>query len=246
MEVATEFQLTYMETDSDIPAVAAVIVAAGNATRMGGPKQLLPLVGVPVLARSMMAFEACAAIRDIVVVARREETADVQSLADAYHIHKVTAIVPGGEERQHSVMNGLEAVAQDVQYVAIHDGARPLVTTELIESVLAAAKQSGAAAPGVPVTDTIKRVTPQGRIAETVCREDLCAMQTPQIFDYPLYRQALEEAVRSKLVVTDDCQIMEAAGFPVTVVPGDYHNIKITTPEDLVVAQALWEWLHHA
>ncbi len=239
MSVLTEFQLEYTLLEDDLPPVAAILVAAGNATRMGGSKQMLPLLGVPVLARSMRAFQDCAAVRDIIVVARSEERADIANLAEQYGITKLTDLVDGGEQRQHSVENGLQAVAEDVGYIAIHDGARPLVTPAWIEKTIEAARQWGAAALGVPVKNTIKRVTADGRIAETLPRSHLFAMQTPQVFDVSLYRKALQYAGEHHLSVTDDCQICEAAGYPVHLVEGDYENIKITTPEDVLLAEAL-------
>ena len=151
MQTTTEFQLEYSVVDGDTLPCAAILVAAGNATRMGGEKQFLSVFGIPVLARTMLAFEQCDAVRDIVVVARDKDIPEVQVLADTYGISKLTAIVAGGKERQDSVENGLQALASDVVYVAIHDGARPLITPELIHKVIEEAHINGAAAPGVPV-----------------------------------------------------------------------------------------------
>lgn len=239
MELVTDFQLEYTVIEGDTPPCAAIIVAAGNATRMGGCKQLIPLLGIPVLARSMMALEQCDGIRDIVVVAREEDAADIQKLADQYNIRKLTAVVSGGEERRDSVAKGLEAVAPDIVYIAIHDGARPLITPELIGKTLDCAKAHGAAALGVPVKNTIKRVNEDGQVLDTLERSCLMAVQTPQIFDISIYKQALAFAKEHPLAVTDDCSICEAAGFPVYIVEGSYRNLKITTPEDVIMAEAL-------
>lgn len=239
MSLVADFQLEYTLLEEDTPPTAAIIVAAGNATRMGNNKQMMPLLGIPVLARSMMVFEKCSNIRDILVVAREEDKADIQKLAEQYAIHKLTAIVTGGEQRQQSVENGVQSIAPDIVYVAIHDGARPLITCDLIDKTLSAAKQWGAAALGVKVKNTIKKVSIDGRIAQTLNRSHLFAMQTPQIFDVAIYKKALAIAKQQELSVTDDCQICEEAGYPVYVVEGDYRNIKITTPEDIAMAEAL-------
>ena len=237
MLTTTQFELEFTEVaTSDLPT-AAILVAAGNATRMGGNKQFLPLLGIPVLARSLMAFQNCPQIRDIVVVARKEEIPDVQRLADEYFILKLTAVVAGGAQRQDSVEHGLLALADDIVYVAIHDGARPMITPASIEAVLTDARAHGAAALGVPVKDTIKQVDGQMRIERTIPRETLYAVQTPQVFDVAIYKKALDYAKANALAVTDDCMLCEAAGFPVFITTGSYSNIKITTPEDIAVAE---------
>jgi len=238
MSLTTEFELEYTVLEETTLPCAAVIVAAGNATRMGCNKQLVPLLGIPVIVRSMLAFEKCPRVRDIVVVAKEEEIADVQELAERYHVTKLIAVVEGGNERQYSVENGLAALAKDTVYVAIHDGARPLVTPELIESVINDACLKGASALAVPVKNTIKQVI-DGRVEKTFQRDLLYAIQTPQVFDLAIYRKALALAKEQNLEVTDDCKICEAAGFPVYITQGSYLNMKITTPEDLIVAEAL-------
>lgn len=238
MDLLTKFQLDYTVIDGGDFPCAAILVAAGNATRMGCNKQLVTLLGIPVIARSMMAFQQCQAIRDIIVVTRVEDMGDIQNLAEQYGITKLTAVVEGGAERQQSVENGLGAVSDDVLYVAIHDGARPLITPELIEKVVADAKEKGAAALGVPVKNTIKQVE-NNRIVHTPPRSTLWAVQTPQVFDLSIYRSALVYASEHQLAVTDDCSICECAGYPVYITPSDYCNLKITTPEDLLFAEAL-------
>jgi 2-C-methyl-D-erythritol 4-phosphate cytidylyltransferase len=239
MKLDTEFQLEFSVVEGKEMPCAAIIVAAGNATRMGKNKQFATLLGVPVLARTMMAFENCSDIRDIIVVAKESEIADVQRLADEYHISKVTAVVAGGKERQDSVANGLAAVKKDILYLAIHDGARPLITPELISKVLCDAKEKGASALGVPVKDTIKQVGERGRIVGTPERSTLFAVQTPQVFDVDIYQKSLAFAKEHNLSVTDDCRICEAAGYPVFITESSYRNLKITTPEDLILAEAL-------
>ncbi len=237
MNTTTEFQLDFTVLDDAVLPAAAIIVAAGSGSRIGINKQFAPLLGIPILARSMLAFQQTKEIRDIIVVTREHEIADVQTLADTYQISKLTAIVAGGSERQTSVENGLAALCEDILYVAIHDGARPLVTPVMIEHVLQDAKNNGAATLAVPVKNTIKQVE-NGRIIHTPKRETLWAVQTPQVFDVAIYQKALDLAKQDKLMVTDDCSICEHAGYPVTITPGDYCNLKITTPEDLWVAEA--------
>ncbi len=239
MSLVSKFQLEYTLVDSDQPVVTAIVVAAGSGSRMGREKQLMPLLGVPVLARTLTAFEQCDAVRDIIVVTKEEMIADVQNLVDTYNIKKVTAVVSGGKERQESVANGLSQVSLDTVYVAIHDGARPLITPDEIQKVITVAGETGAAALAVPVKDTIKRVDSNGKIIETPLRSSLMAMQTPQVFDVSLYHKALENATALGLAVTDDCQILEAAGYPVYTVEGSYRNIKITTPDDVALAEVL-------
>jgi 2-C-methyl-D-erythritol 4-phosphate cytidylyltransferase len=239
MKINTDFQLEFsVLTDETLPT-AAIVVAAGNATRMGKNKQFATLLGIPVLARTLLAFEKSKEIRDIVIVAKETEIPDVQKLLDTYQVTKVTAIVSGGKERQDSVANGLSSVSADILYVAIHDGARPLITPDLIEKVLHDAKQNGAAALGVPVKDTIKRVNEKGMVTETPDRSTLYAVQTPQVFDIDIYKKSLAFAKEHNLAVTDDCQICESAGYPVLITQGSYRNLKITTPEDLILAEAL-------
>lgn len=239
MEQVLDFQLEYIEVESDQPVVTAIIVAAGSGRRMGQDKQMMSLLGVPVLARTIMAFEHCAIIRDIVVVTRQEAISDVQTLISTYNFHKIIAIVAGGKERNESVANGIAAVSNDTVYVAIHDGARPLVTPDEITKVVSVAGETGGAALAVPVKDTIKRVDSQHKILETPLRSSLMAMQTPQVFELGLYKRALEKNIALGLNVTDDCQILENAGYAVYTVEGSYRNLKITTPEDILFAEAL-------
>ena len=162
MSLISQFQLEYTLVESDKPVVTAIIVAAGSGTRMGRDKQMLPLLGIPVLARTLLAFEKCDAIRDIVVVTKEDMIADVQKLLGTYSITKVTAVVAGGRERQDSVAIGLSEVSADTVYVAIHDGARPLISPDDIAKAVLAAGETGAAALAVPVKDTITSIT--GRI----------------------------------------------------------------------------------
>ena len=216
-----------------------VIVAAGNATRMGGIDKTMALVnGEPVIARTVRAFQNCDAIKEIVVVTRGDLIIPVSDLCHPFS--KVTAVVVGGENRVASVQNGLNALSSKVHLVAVHDGARPLVSFEVIDRTVRAAHTYGAAAPGVPVKDTIK-VVAGGVVTSTPDRKTLQAVQTPQVFDFDLLRGALKKAVEKGWEITDDCSAVEMLGMRVRMVEGDEKNIKITTPMDLKIAEMLLE-----
>ncbi len=216
-------------------SVSAVLVAAGSSTRMGTPKQWLPLCGKPVLAHTLAAFDACPAITEIVVVMRPEDEAPVAALLQA--LHTPAKAVVGSTTRCRSVAKGVAACETGADYVAIHDGARPLITPALIARTVEDAVAHGAAAAAVPVKDTLKFITPEGYIEATPDRSRLWAVQTPQVFPKAQYEAALaQEQVDD---VTDDCQLFERLGLPVYLTKGDYANLKITTPEDLAVAKEL-------
>ena len=218
---------------------AAVIVAAGSASRMEGIDKVMALLGEePMICRTVRAFQQCAVIREIVVVARPDQLSDIMALCK--DMDKVKAVVAGGKDRPESVHLGLNALSEQVQLVAIQDGARPLVTEVLIDRTVRAANTYGAAAPGVPVKDTVK-VTEGGIVSYTPDRSALRAIQTPQVFDYDLLRGALKKAKTDGIAITDDCSAVEHLGFKVKVVEGDERNIKVTTPLDLKIAQLLLE-----
>lgn len=217
----------------------AVIVAAGNASRMGGiDKVMAPLRGEPMLMHTVRAFQQCDAIREIVVVTRADLQATVIGMCAGFD--KVRAVVVGGSDRPASVQAGLDALSCKVRLAAVHDGARPLVTHQVIDRTVRAANTYGAAAPAVPVKDTIK-VVAGGVVSATPDRSRLQAVQTPQIFDLDLLKGALKKAAKDNAVITDDCSAVENMGMSVKIVEGDEHNIKVTTPMDLKIAQALLE-----
>ena len=221
------------------PYCAAVIVAAGSATRMRGSGKILTTIcGEPVLAGSLRAFNACVLIDEIVVVARREELEAVAALCREYR--KVRTVVCGGASRPESVAAGISAVSEYTELVAVHDGARPFVTDEIICAAASKAAKFGAAAPAIPVKDTIK-VSTDGTVQQTPDRRTLYAVQTPQIFDADLLRAALQNALDKQLAITDDCSAVEALGMKVLLTEGSEENIKITTPLDLQVARLIWE-----
>lgn len=221
-----------------LPAVCAVIVAAGSSRRMGGENKLLLLLDdAPVLAHTLSAFEKCAAIRDIVLVCREQDILPYSDLARAFGISKLRTVTRGGDSRTASVLAGITAAPEDTGLVAVHDGARPLVSEAVITEAVYAAAEYGAAAPVVPVKDSIKRIQ-NGNIAADVPRDTLAAVQTPQVFDRALLTRALETAARDNRSFTDDCAAVEAMGQAVRATHGSYENIKITTPEDILVAEA--------
>ena len=217
----------------------AVIVAAGSASRMGGiDKVMAPLGGEPMILRTVRTFASCDAIREIVVVTREDLIVPVMDLCGS--LEKVTAVVAGGKSRQESVKLGLNALSDKVKLAAVQDGARPLVTWQLIDRVVRAANTYGAAAPAVPVKDTVK-VVQGGLVKETPDRSTLYAVQTPQVFDFDLLRGALKKAEDAGAHVTDDCSAVERLGMSVKIVEGDERNLKVTTPMDLKTAEMLLE-----
>lgn len=216
-----------------------VIVAAGSASRMGGiDKVMAPLGGTPMVARTAAAFQNCDAIAEIVIVTRPDLIRPISALCAG--MDKVRAVVAGGSSRQESVWLGLNALSEDIQLAAIHDGARPLVSNLVIDRTVRAANSYGAAAPAVPVKDTIK-VVKGGLVEKTPERATLQAVQTPQVFDFDLLRGALKQAEEEKAAVTDDCSAVERLGMKVKIVEGDERNLKVTTPMDLKIAEMLLE-----
>ncbi len=222
-----------------LKSCGVVIVAAGSASRMGGiDKVMAPLGGEPMIARTVRAFQDCDAVKKIVVVTREDLILPITSLCSG--MDKVKAVVAGGSSRQESVHLGLNALSGEVQLVAVHDGARPLATWQLIDRVIRAANTYGAAAPAIPVKDTIK-VVQGGVVKQTPDRATLFAVQTPQVFDFDLLRGALKKVEQEQLQVTDDCSAVEQMGMRVKIVEGDERNLKVTTPMDLKIAQMLLE-----
>ena len=217
----------------------AVIVSAGSASRMGGiDKIMAPLGGEPMIVRTVRAFQECDAITEIVVVTREDLILPVTELCGGFD--KVRAVAAGGKSRQESVSRGLGMLSGKMKLAAVHDGARPLITWQVIDRTVRAAHSYGAAAPAVPVKDTIKTV--QGGLVETTPdRNTLRAIQTPQVFDIDLLRGALKKAETDGAQVTDDCSAVERMGMKIKIVDGDEGNLKITTPMDLKIAQMLLE-----
>ena len=218
---------------------SAVIVAAGSSNRMKGEDKLMIMLnGKTVLERSIELFQNSEVIDEIVIVTRQDLMGYVDSLCRARGFTKVKAITEGGETRVHSVMKGLDHVSAKAGLVAIHDGARPLVTQEVISDTISAALSYYAAAPAIPVKDTIK-VAEHHVVTDTPDRSKLFAVQTPQIFDYDLLCGALQKALQEQTPITDDCSAVEALGMRVYLTAGSEENIKITTPIDVILAEAI-------
>ncbi len=214
----------------------AVILGAGNGTRMGTDisKMLLEIGGKTVIQRSVEAFTDMPEIDEIIVVCRES---DIEKFSELIQDESVTFVI-GGATRQQSVMNAVETI-DECDYIIIHDGARPLITQKAIINTLDCAMSNGAAATGVKVKDTIKIVDSDMKIVDTPNRNSLISIQTPQIFKFSLYKAALKKAVDANEDYTDDCRLVEKYGADVYTVLGDYENIKITTPEDIPLAESI-------
>lgn len=218
---------------------SAVIVCAGNSTRMGGVnKILLPLGNSTVIGNTMLAFQNTESIKEIIIVSRPQDFDSIKSEAEKLNISKFRLCVEGGDTRQKSVTNGIRHISKDTEFIAIHDGARPLVKPEHIEKTIKDASVFGGATLGVPVKDTIKVVS-DSLIVDTPYRPSLYITQTPQIFRKKIYFEGMDFALEHGLDFTDDCQLVEAIGHKVYMTVGDYTNIKITTPEDIKIAEVL-------
>jgi len=231
--------LSILKRRSTALNASAVVVAAGTASRMQGiDKILAPLGDVPVLVRTLNVFQACSDIAEIVIVTREDLLVEIGKLCKDYSLDKVSKIVVGGSARVYSVRAGLREVSRDTQLIAIHDGARPFLSARVLKEVLHQAAVSGAAAPAVAVNDTIKRAE-NNIVTETVDRSCLWAIQTPQVFQADLIRAAVEKAAEDHAPVTDDCSAVERLGMKVVLTEGDRQNIKITTPFDLLLGEAI-------
>ena len=218
--------------------VSAIIVAAGDSQRMGGVDKLFsPLGGAPVLARVLDVFQNCKKVDQIVLVMGAKNIEEGRRIIALGHWSKITDICPGGKRRQDSVSEGMKKL-RECDWVVIHDGARPFVTTDLIERGLEAAKETGAAAAAVPLTDTVKLVDKDDTVKQTLPRQSLRAVQTPQVFRADVIKNTYKFAAAD---ATDDASLVEKAGYKVKLYTGSYDNIKITTPADLALAKLLWE-----
>ena len=218
----------------------AVLLGGGSGRRMESSvnKVFLPLRGVPAIIRSLAPFTALCA--GAVVVAAEHEIDDMNAILRRYGMSRfVKAVVPGGSERQHSVWNGLQALPEDAECVLIHDGARALVTEEVIQRAMQSVEAHGSGIASIPVVDTIKRAETDGLVIETPDRSSLYAMQTPQAFRVPLIMEAHKKAQQDGFLGTDDAALLEHAGMPVYLSQGDRENLKLTTPMDLKLAELL-------
>ena len=215
-----------------------VVVAAGSSVRMGCDKLTLPLLGIPVLARTLSTLNDCACVDEIVLVTREDRLEEMAELCKAYGISKIKSVVKGGENRTGSALAGVLALSSSVKYALIHDGARPLVTEQIVEASLKCAMSHRNACPAVPVTDTIKKKDGD-RVVDTPLRSELCAVQTPQAFHIDIVKAALTRAVADGKEYSDDCAAVEAMGVPTYLCEGSSENIKITAPADIALAEII-------
>ncbi|MCI2106283.1 MAG: 2-C-methyl-D-erythritol 4-phosphate cytidylyltransferase [Intestinimonas sp.] len=223
------------------PRCSMVVVAAGSSTRMEGQdKIMLPLGDIPVLARTLRALDSCRYVTELIVVTRSDLIVPVGQMCHDYFFSKVKKVICGGDTRTQSVLAGIRETDPDANLIAIHDGARPFVTQEILEAVIEKAMTCGAAAPAVSVHDTLKRAE-RGAVLETLDRSVLYAVQTPQVFEPALIRAALQRAEAEGALLTDDCAAVERLGVTVYLTRGSEENIKLTTPADLnFAAGILW------
>lgn len=235
-----DFLKKFGRKEKEKESICSVIVpAAGTARRMEGlDKVLVELDGVPILARTLTVLNQSPMVHEIIVVTRSDLMVELGQLCKKYDIDKATKIMVGGAQRSDSVLAGLREVREDADIIAIHDGARPFLSETVLETVLKEGRRTGAAVPAIPVTDTIKRGK-NGLVVKTLERADLWAVQTPQVFEASLIKTALEKVVSEKIQVTDDCSAVESLGMKVTLTKGAYENIKITTPLDLHLGEAI-------
>ena len=223
------------------PYCSALIAAAGSSQRMDGEnKLLLPLGGRQVLAHTLLAFDQAKSIQEIIIAAREEDLLRFAELCKTWGVTKPVKVVIGGKTRTESVLRAALEANREADLLAVQDGARPFVTPELIDGVVEAARVNYAAAPAIPVKDTVK-VAVDGIVRETPDRSMLYAVQTPQVFDAELLRAALQSAVDAQISITDDCSAVERMGKEIYLTAGSEENIKITTPLDMVLAQAILE-----
>jgi 2-C-methyl-D-erythritol 4-phosphate cytidylyltransferase len=217
--------------------LTAIIVAAGRSQRAGFDKLLAKIAGRPVIQHTLTAFEKATCVNDILVVSR--ETVAMRHFIVKTNLRKVRRVVRGGARRQDSVQAGLNALDNEVEFVAVHDAARPLITSREIERVFAAARKHGAAALATPITDTLKLADADHVVSGSIDRQDVFAMQTPQVFRRELLSQAYEQVKKDSLTVTDEVSAIENAGGRIVIVPADDHNFKITYASDLLLAEAI-------
>ena len=220
------------------PYRAAVIVAAGSSTRLGQDKLTLRVGGVPVIERTLTVFQATACIDELILVTRMDRIEEFAALRDKLGLSKLRQVVAGGSTRAESSLAGVLAVSGKATTIGIHDAARPLVTPDLIRATYEMAEKCQAAAPTLPLKDTVK-ILENGYLVSTPPRDGLAAVQTPQVFQADLIRAALTEAIKNKLPITDDCSAVEALGLKIMAVEGSEENIKITTAPDVALAEEI-------
>ena len=217
--------------------LTAIIVAGGSSRRMGFDKTFALLDGRPIVTHSVAVFDHAPAVGEIIVVGREDRLAELRTALPSVVFGKLRAITPGGVHRQDSVAEGLKLVSSDAEFIAIHDAARPLITAAQLERVYAAARAQGAASLAAPVADTLKRADAGHIVCDSVDRDQLFAMQTPQIFAAALLREAYDRVTADGARITDDVSAVERLGRKVVLVPNDDYNFKITYPPDVALAE---------
>lgn len=225
---------------------AAVVLGAGSAQRMGFDKMTVMLEGQPVLVRAVNAFQQSALIDEIVVVTKTERIEEIADLCCQYNLTKVSAVVCGGKTRTESALAGVMALKKDCRLTAIHDGARPLVSPALIEACIRKASVQYGAIPVVRSMDTLRGVDEKGALTGVYDRDKIVRVQTPQVFQTELVKGALSDAVQKGLTFTDDAIAVERLGVKIQAVEGEEDNLKLTTPQDLVIAQGILAWRKEA
>lgn len=225
--------------DKTYPHCAMIVAAAGSSSRMGENKLFMPLAGVPVLMRTLRAVDAAAMVDEIVIAAREEDMLAVADLCARSGLNKPVKVVKGGQSRMESVLCAAMECDPKTEVIAVHDGARPLVQPSMVDELIRQGNQTYAVAPAIPVSDTIKVADAKGTVQGTPDRKSLFAVQTPQVFQSSLLKAALQSAMANCTEVTDDCSAVEMIGKEVYLTEGDRENIKITTPVDIVIAEAI-------
>lgn len=220
---------------------SVVIVAAGSSQRMGKDKILMPINGKPVIAYTLEAFQKSELIDEIVIVTRLDNLAVIADICNEYGITKISKVICGGKSRAESAYAGVFSVSENSTLIAIHDGARPFVTGNVIERAVSAAEENGAATPAVSAFDTVRLLNKKGVVTATPDRDLVALIQTPQVFHADIIKNALAKAIEKKLPITDDCSAVEAMGAKVCVVEGDRDNIKLTTARDIYIAERIIE-----
>ncbi|MBR5239625.1 MAG: 2-C-methyl-D-erythritol 4-phosphate cytidylyltransferase [Clostridia bacterium] len=228
----------FFASDDPDPRCSAIVVAAGKGSRMQSElkKQFLPLLGMPVLSHTLEAIEKSDMVSEIILVVSEDDILTAKDIVAASDLEKVTKIVAGGKNRAESVSKGLAEVSEDAEIIMIHDGVRPCVSEAMVEECIKNAKEHGASALGVKPKNTIKRISKDGFITETIDREELVEIQTPQCFQAEIIKKAYEDFDSS---ATDDCALVEALGVKIHITEGSYANLKLTTREDLLMLSAL-------
>ena len=221
------------------PTCSAVILAAGSSQRMGKDKTFMEVGSMPVLLRTLNAFEKSAHVDEIIVVTRADKIQDTADLCSGNGISKLRMVIGGGATRMESALAGVSACRKNAKLIAIHDGARPFVSQELISRTVYAAEKFVSAVPAIPSTDTLKEVDENGVVISTPDRSRIFRVQTPQIFHADMIKGALTKAANDHLPITDDCSAMDMMGVKTHIVEGDLDNIKLTTPNDIVTAEAI-------